>query len=144
MAVVPMPVLDQLLLAHTPFETYDTNAKEEFLKARRSFKPNMGIPLFVQGPGTIDSFAAVYEVVLKLAGLLSAGRFFGTQEDLGVVCILRAFAGDAVAIAGNAIDDTPPSDQPTYRLHAALHALWLAYLPPRAAADWRRLAASFD
>jgi len=71
-------------------------------------------------------------------------RFFGTQEDLGVACILSAFAGDAVAIARNAIADTPPSDQATHRLHAALRALLLAYLPPRAAADWRRLASSFD
>ena len=67
MAVVRMPGLDQLALAHFQFETLDANAKDEFLKARRSFKPMTGIPPFVQGPGTIGSFATVYEILLKLA-----------------------------------------------------------------------------
>ena len=59
-------------------------------------------------------------------------------------CILSTFAGDTVAVARAAIDDTTPSDQATYRFHAALRALLLTYLPPRAAADWRRLFSSFD
>ena len=71
-----MPGLDQLALTHTQFEALEANAKAEFLKDRRSFNPMTGIPPFMQEPGTIDSFAAVYEVVLKLADLLSAGRFF--------------------------------------------------------------------
>ena len=141
MAVAPIARLDQLLLAYTQYEALDAGARAEFVAARKSFKPNMGIPPFVLGPITIDSFAAVYEVVLKLADILSAGRFFGTQEDLGVACILSAFAGDAVAIARTAIADAQPSGQDTYRLHAALCALLLAYLPPRSAAEWRRLAA---
>ena len=57
--------------------------------------------------------------------------------------ILSAFEGDAVVVARTAIDDTPPSDQATYRLHAALCASLLAYLQPRAETHWRRLSSSF-
>ena len=97
----------------------------------------------LQGPGSLETLAAVYEVVLKLAETLSAGRFYGPQEDLGCACIVDAFAGDAVVIARNAIADAAASDQAAYRLHTALRALLQAYLPPRAAADWGRLVATF-
>jgi hypothetical protein len=62
---------------------------------------------------------------------------------LGVSCVLSAFTDDAVAVARTAIEDTPASIPDTYRLHAALRALLLAYLPSRAAADWRLLCAQF-
>ena len=138
-----MQGLDQLVIAHNQFQGLEPNAQAEWMRKRRSYKPVVG-PSFSQAPGNIDVLAKVYEIVRKLADLLSSGRFFGAQEDLGVACILSAFDGDAVAVARTAIDDAPPSDQATYRLHAALRALLMAYLPPRAAADWRRLCASFD
>ena len=81
------------------------------------------MPTFALGPSTITTFAAVYEVVLKIAEILAAGRFFGTQEDLGAACILSAFSGDAVKVAGSALADAPESGQGTYKLHTALCAL---------------------
>ena len=57
--------------------------------------------------------------------------------------MLSAFTDDAVAVVRTAIEDTPESSQARYHLHAALRALLVAYLPPRAAADWRRLCAQF-
>ena len=92
MAVAPMQGLDQLLAAYTQFMALKANDKPDFLNGRKSFKPNTGPTPFMLGPGTLDSFAAVYDVVLKLADLLAAGRFYGTQEDLGVSCMLSAFA----------------------------------------------------
>ena len=142
MAVAPMPGLDQLLNAYLAFEALGAPEKLEWLNAHKAWKTTFFTP-FLLGPGPLDSFAAVYEVVTKLAETLSAGRFYGPQEDLGCACILNAFAGDAIVIARNAIADAPASDQTTYRLHAALRALLQAYLPPRAAADWRRLTAAF-
>ena len=82
MAVAPMPGMVQLLLAYTQFEALDANAKADFLNARRSFKPNTGPLPFVLGPGTLDSFTAVYEVVLELADLLLAGRFMEHRRIL--------------------------------------------------------------
>ena len=99
----------------------------------------LGIPPLAQGPGNIETFATVYEVIRKLAHILSVGHFFGAQEDLGMSFILNAFTDDAVAVARTAIEDTPPSIPATYRLHETLRALLLDDLPPRAAEDWRHL-----
>ena len=110
---------------------------------RKSYKPVLGVSPFSQGPGDIATFAAIYEVVRKLAYILLVGRFFGTQEDLGLSCILSAFTEDAAAIVRTAIEDTTTSTQDTSRLHEVLRSFLLAYLPPRAAADWRHLRASF-
>jgi len=137
-----VPGLDQLINAHDHFQGLEENAQTVWINERRTFKPVVG-PSFSQAPGTIDVFAMVYAIVRKLADLLSSGRFFGAQEDLGVACILSDFDEDAVAVARTAIDDAPPSTQAAYRLHAALCAFLMAYLPPRAAADWRELRASF-
>ena len=82
MAVPPIPGLDQLLHAGFQFEALDAPAKVEWLNARKTWRPPMNPTSLVIGPGSLDSLAAVYEVVLKLAELLSAGRFYGTQEDL--------------------------------------------------------------
>ena len=60
MAVAPIAGLDQLLLAYTQFEALDAGARVEFIAARKSFKPNMGVHPFVLGPSTITSFADVY------------------------------------------------------------------------------------
>ena len=75
----------------------------------------LGIPPLAQGPGNIETFATVYEVIRKLAHILSVGHFFGAQEDLGMSFILNAFTDDAVAVARTAIEDTPPSIPATYR-----------------------------
>ena len=138
----PMPGLDSLLTTYAAFVALDAPEQRTWLDARKSWKPPSVTPC-LQGPGSLDTFAAVYEVVLKLAENLSAGRFYGSQEDLGRAHILSAFAGDAIVIARNAIADAEASDQTAYRLHTALRALLQAYLPPRAAADWRRLRAAF-
>ena len=103
-----VPGLDQLISAHNHFQGLEANAQTVWINERRTFKPVVG-PSFSQAPGTIDVFAMVYAIVRKLADLLSSGRFFGAQEDLGVACILSAFDGDAVAVARTAIDDAPPS-----------------------------------
>ena len=144
MTVARIAGLDQLLQAYMLFEGMDAAARVEWVAARKSFKPNIGVPPFALGQSTITTFAAVYEVVLKIAELLAAGRFFGTQEDLGAACILSAFSGDAVKVARSALADAPESGQGTYKLHTALCALLTAYLQPRAAAEWRSLAASFE
>jgi hypothetical protein len=141
-AVAPMPGLDSLLTSYTEYMALDAQAQRTWLDVRKSWKPPSVTPC-LQGPGSLDTFAAVYEVVLKLSENLSAGRFYGSQEDLGRAHILSAFAGDAIVIARNAIADAEASDQTAYRLHTALRALLQAYLPPRAAADWRRLRAAF-
>ena len=70
-----------------------------------------------QGPGNIETFAIVYEVIRKFVHILLVDRFFGAQNDLGMSCVLIAFTDDAVAVARTAIEDTPESTQDTYRLH---------------------------
>ena len=62
---------------------------------------------------------------------------------MGCAHILSAFAGDVIVIARSAIADAAASDQTVYHLYTALRALLQAYLPLRAAADWRRLRAAF-
>ena len=138
-----LPGLDPLAAAYAHFAALEATAQKDYLADRKNFKPPPGMPPFPHGPGAIEIFALVYEVVRKLAHTLLVGRFFGPQEDLGVSYVLSAFTDDAVAVVRTAIEDTPESTQATYRLHAALRALLLAYLPPRAAADWRRVCVQF-
>ena len=138
-----LPGFAQLNEAYTQFIVLGAEEQRAHLQERKSYKPVLGVAPFSLGPGDITTFAAIYEVVRKLAYILLVGRFFGTQEDLGLSFILSAFIEDAVAMVRTAIDDTPASTQDMYRLQAVLRALLLAYLPPRAAADWRQLRASF-
>lgn len=138
----PMPGLDSLLTTYAAFVALDAPEQRTWLDARKSWKPPSVTPC-LQGPGSLETFAAVYEVVLKLAENLSAGRFYGSQEDLDCAHILSAFTGDVIVIARSAIADAAASDQTAYRLYTALRALLWAYLPLRAAADWRRLRAAF-
>ena len=72
-----MQGLDQLQLEYNHFQGLEANPQSEWLKERRSYKPVVG-PSFSQTPDNIDVFAKVYEIVRKLADLLSSGRFFGT------------------------------------------------------------------
>jgi hypothetical protein len=44
----------------------------------------MDIPPLPQGPGNIETFAVLHEVVRILAHILFVVRFFGAQEDLGM------------------------------------------------------------
>ena len=135
--------LAQLIEAYTQFTGLEAAEQRSHLQERKSYKPVMGVVPFSQGPGDITTFATMYEVVRKLAYILVVGRFFGTQEDLGLSCILSTFTEDAAAIVRTAIEDSTASEQDTYRMHEVLRSLLLAYLPPRAAADWRHLRASF-
>ena len=138
-----LPGFAQLNEGYTHFIGLGEAEQRAHLQERKSYKPVLGVASFSLGPGDIATFAAIYEIVRKIAYILLVGRFFGTQEDLGLSFILSAFLEDAVAMVRTAIDDTPASTQDMYRLQAVLRALLLAYLPPRAAADWRQLRASF-
>ena len=138
-----LPGLAQLHEAYTHFIGLGEAEQRTYLQERKSYKPVLGVAPFSQGPGDIATFAAIYEVVRKLAYILLVGRFFGTQEDLGLSFILSAFIEDAVAMVRTAIEDAAASNQGAYRLQEVLRALLVAYLPPRAAADWRQLRASF-
>ena len=51
-------------------------------------------------------------------------------SQIGEAYYLNIFTGDSVGLALTALADTPPSDNTTFRLHGALLALLLAYLPP--------------
>jgi hypothetical protein len=98
-------------------------ARRAFLDERKSYRPVLGVPPFGQGPGDITVFAAICEMIRKLNHMLLVGRYYGTQEDLGTVCILRSFMEDAVAIARMATDDVSVSCQSHYQLHGTLLAL---------------------
>jgi hypothetical protein len=65
--------------------------------------------------------------------------FYSTLEELGTLCILNTFTGDAVEIARTTIEDVSVLDATFYRLHSALRALLQAYLPPHSAKRWRVL-----
>jgi hypothetical protein len=61
---------------------------QQFLRDHASYKPVLGVTVFDQGPGDIAVFAALYEIICKLNYVLLVGRFYGTQEELGTLCIL--------------------------------------------------------
>ena len=61
-------------------------------------------------------FAAIYELICKLAHMLLVGLYFGPQEDLGTMGILSAFTKDTDKIARTALDDAPASDAGSYQL----------------------------
>ena len=97
--------MDALLRAYVHFAGLDEQPRAAWIAERKAFNPIIGVPSFQPGPSTISTFADVYEVVLKIAEILAAGRFFGTQEDLGAACILSAFSGDSVNVARTALAD---------------------------------------
>jgi hypothetical protein len=113
-----------------------------FLRARISFKP-APIELFTAGPGDIWVFAKILDTCIKIATTITAARYYADQEDLGRAFFQSGFAGDAANLARTALADTPPSDHLTFRLHGALVALLQAFLPPRAAKEWRVACAQF-
>ena len=138
-----LPGFTQLNEAYVHFIGLGEDERRAHLQERKSYKPVLDVAPFSTVPGDIATFSSIYEVVRKLAYILLVGRFFGTQEDLGLSFILSAFIEDAAAMVRTAIEDTAASTQATYRLQEVLRTLLLAYLPPRAAADWRQLRASF-
>ena len=120
----------------------DAAAQTAFLKERAGFKPAQ-VEIFSDAPGDIDVLARMLDKCIKLATTITVARYYGPSEDLGVERYLAAFAGDAVGLARTALGDTPVSDHDTFRLHGALLALLRAYLPPRAAKQWRAACAEF-
>ena len=115
---------DQLTNGYQDYQALvDNAARRAFLDERKSYRPVLGVPPFGQGPGDITVFAAICEMIRKLNHMLLVGRYYGTQEDLGTVCILSSFMEDAVAIARMATDDVSVSCQAHYQLHGALLAL---------------------
>ena len=102
MAALP-PGFAQLNEAYFYFIGLGEDAQRVHLQDRKSYKPVLGVAPFSAGPGDIAIFAAIYEVVRKLAYILLVGRFFGTQEDLGLSFILSAFIEDAAAMVCTAI-----------------------------------------
>ena len=104
-----LPGFAQLNEAYTQFIGLGADQQRAHLHERKSYKPVLGVASFSLGPGDIATFAAIYEIVRKIAYILLVGRFFGTQEDLGLSFILSAFIEDAVAMVRTAIDDTPAS-----------------------------------
>jgi len=128
--------------AYEAFLAMDEEARTRYLADRKSWKPQAGSPCGL-APSDIAVFALVYEIIRKLAHTLIIGRFFGTQEELGIACISNAFTGDAEAIAQTAINDAPPSNDRVYRLSSVLRAILRAYLPPRAAQEWRSKCRDF-
>jgi hypothetical protein len=65
------------------------------------------------------------------------------KRTLALRFFYAAFDGDALNMARTALSDTPQSDGDTFRLHGALIALLRAYLPPRAAKEWRDACKDF-
>jgi hypothetical protein len=103
----------------------------------------MGVQPFAQGQGDIAVFASIYEIILKFNHMLLVCQYYGTQEDLGTLCILRAFTEDAVEIARTVIDDVYTLDATYYRLHSALSALLQTYLQTHTAKDWGVMCVAF-
>jgi hypothetical protein len=85
----------------------------------------------------------MFDAVLRIATTGMVGRLYGANEDLGFANFLSAFEGDALGVARTALSDTPASDNATLRLHGALMSLLRAYLPPRAAQQWREARGAF-
>jgi len=88
-------------------------------------------------------FARMFDAVLRIATTAMAGRLYGANDDLGFAIFLGAFEGDALGLARTALGDTPASDNDNLRLHGALMSLLRAYLPPRAAQEWRETCGAF-
>ena len=133
----------QLEAAYLAFVALDADARAQYTRDRASWKPPPPSVVCSLAPGDLAVFAQAYEIIRKLTSTLLIGRFFGAQEELGNACILNYFIGDAANIARTAIDDAPASTNRVYRLHSALHAILRAYLPPRAAREWRSLCRNF-
>jgi hypothetical protein len=127
---------------HDYWALADDAARRDFLRERQSFKP-APIELFTAGPGDIWVFAKILDTCIKIATTITAARYYDRQEDLGRAFFQSAFAGDAANLARTALADTPPSDHLAFRLHGALFALLQAFLPPRAAKEWRVACAQF-
>jgi len=116
--------------------------KRAFLQARASFK-HPPTETFKDGPGDIMVMAKAMQAGLKVATMITTSRTFGPQEDIGVALLCAAFDGDALNMVRTALSDTPQSDGATFRLHGALIAFLRAYLPPRAAKEWRGACGDF-
>ena len=86
-----LPGFAQLNEGYTQFIGLGEAEQRAHLQERKSYKPVLGVASFSLGPGDITTFAAIYEIVRKIAYILLVGRFFGTQEDLGLSFILSAF-----------------------------------------------------
>jgi hypothetical protein len=135
--------LQEMLVGYRDYLALPDDATRlAFLREPSSFKP-APIELFTAGPGDISVFAKILDTGIKIATTITAARYYDRQEDLGRAFFQSGFAGDAAGLARTALADTPPSDQRTFRLHGALFALLQAYLPPRAAKEWRAACAQF-
>jgi hypothetical protein len=128
--------------AYTAYMDMDADDRGRYIDARRSWKPHAASPCGL-APSDISAFALVYEIIRKLAATLMIGRFFGPQEDLGIELLNHAFTGDAETIAQTAITQAQPSNDRVYRLSSVLRAILRAYLPPRAAQEWRAKCRDF-
>ena len=139
----PMATLDALLQAHLTYNAIeDDDARAAFLRERKGFKASPGEP-FRDGPGSLGVFARMFDAVLRIATTTMVGRLYGVNEDLGFANFLSAFEGDALGLARTTLADTPASDNAALRLHSALMSLLRAYLPPRAAQQWRETCGAF-
>jgi hypothetical protein len=138
-----MTTFDALLQAHLAYNALeDDDARAAFLRERKGFKDSPG-ETFKDGPGSLGVFARMFDAVLRIATTGMVGRLYGANEDLGFANFLSGFEGDALGVARTALADTPASDNANLHLHGALMSLLRAYLPPRAAQQWRETCGAF-
>jgi len=75
---------------------------------------------FNQGPGHIDTFCSVHELLLKIVQALMVCRCYSPQEDVGQAHVFSAVTGTAAGFMRSAFDDAPSSNNTWFRIHAAL------------------------
>jgi hypothetical protein len=125
-----------MLAAYVAYTNLPDEEREAFFRTRASFKHTQTETL-KDCPGDLTVLGRELQTVLRVATVITVGRYFGPNEELGIALLLSAFDGDALSLARTARTDTPPSDSATFRLHGALLAVLRSYLPPRAAKMWR-------
>ena len=138
----PLDTFAEMLTSYRAYHALTDDEKRAYLQARASFK-HPPPETFKDGPGDITVLAKVLQAALKVANAITTSRTYGTQEDIGTAFFYAAFDGDALNMARTALSDTPQSDGDTFRLHGAFIALLRAYLPPRAAKEWRDACKDF-
>ena len=138
----PLATFAEMRTAYLAYCDLADDEKRVFLQARASFK-HPPPETFKDGPGDIMVMAKAMQAGLQVATAITTSRTFGPQEDIGVALLCAAFDGDALNMVRTALADTPQSDGATFRLHGALIAFLRAYLPPRAAKEWRGACGDF-
>lgn len=134
----------KVLAAHITAKGKRTEALAAYFSERRPTGQKVVKEAFQDAPGDLRIFFLVFAIINALADVIAVERLVLDREDLAENLILAAFAGQALSTVRAAFKGLAPSTDQTCRTCAALEALLVAYLPPRAAKAWGLAHAAWE